>query len=486
MSPVLVIQLARLGDLLQTKRLILSLQQEHELHLCVDHSLAELAAKIYPAAVVHPVAAHKTFEGQPSKSPEAASSLSGIEGVSVSPSARDELFLQKNRQTFCKLQSLNFAAVYNLNYSGLNLALSTLFPAKIMRGHWLDQGQTQRSHWVELAFRYSGQRRLAPLNLMDFWGLLAPRPVPGNLVNPLPLPKGGGLGVVLAGRMSRRSLPPAVLAACVAAAWQRLGGPQIFLIGSALEQNAGRQLMREMPPALLNKTSNLAGKTNLLELCELIGNLDLLLTPDTGAMHLAACLGTPVEAFFLSSAWAFETGPYGVGHKVWQAFAPCLPCLESAPCPYDVKCLNIFKQKEFWQALACKDAKLPLELAQTLVSADFGLLPLEASFDELGVTCSIRQEQNLALKADLALNQNLKEEFLQRQILRELLLEYCAAKGKLPGPALGAELNLNAGSGLNPEHSYSESLSSTLTMCDLATSADLFFAERDWMLPAYD
>ena len=36
--------------------------------------------------------------------------------------------------------------------------------------------------------------------------------------------------------------------------------------------------------------------------------LDVLLTPDTGIMHLAAHLGVPVFAFFLSSAWCHETG----------------------------------------------------------------------------------------------------------------------------------------------------------------------------------
>lgn len=470
MPPVLVIQLARLGDLLQTKRLILSLQQENEVHLCVDHSLADLAAKIYPATIVHPVAAHKTSWAQAPLPSETASNLPGMSSSGVAPTSipdlggqsawADELFLQQNRQTFSSLQGLGFAAVYNLNYSGLNLALSTLFPAQVMRGHWLQQGQAQRSQWVDLAFRWSAKRRFAPLNLMDFWGLLAPKPVPANMVNPLPEPKGGGLGVVLAGRMSRRSLPPAVLAACVAAAWQRLGAPQIFLIGNASEQTAGRQLMREMAPAMLSKTTNLAGKTNLLELCDLINSLDLLLTPDTGAMHLAACLGTPVEAFFLSSAWAFETGPYGSGHKVWQAIAPCLPCLESAPCPYEVKCLDVFKQKELWQALACKDSKLPSELAQQLVASEFGLLALEASFDELGVTYLNRQ----TLKHSPELN----EEILQRQILRHLLLEYCAAQGKAAADCSAFGLGSSA----------------ALTTRDLASSADLFFTERDWMLPA--
>ena len=170
-GPQLVIQLARMGDLLQTKRLLVSLQTQGDVHLCVDKSLAEFAAFLYPFASIHAVQAHGgNFE--------------------------QNEFLAANRNAFKKMQQIPFAAVYNLNYSGLNLALSTLFPAQIMHGHWLEAGQPLRSQWMDLAFRWSGERRVSPLNLMDFWGLMAPNPVAHKDVNPLAQGKGGGLGVV--------------------------------------------------------------------------------------------------------------------------------------------------------------------------------------------------------------------------------------------------------------------------------------------------
>ena len=56
-------------------------------------------------------------------------------------------------------------------------------------------------------------------------------------------------------------------------------------------------------------------------------------------------------AFFLSSAYAHETGPYGLGHTVIQADIPCVPCLESAPCPCGVRCLHPFEDERLPGAL---------------------------------------------------------------------------------------------------------------------------------------
>ena len=74
----------------------------------------------------------------------------------------------------------------------------------------------------------------------------------------------------------------------------------------------------------------------------------------SGLMHLGAHCGVPVQAFFLSSAWCFETGPYGLGHTVWQAVEPCSPCLEIAPCPHEVQCLSPFRSTPFLQYLRGK------------------------------------------------------------------------------------------------------------------------------------
>lgn len=334
MQTFLVIQLARFGDVVQTKRLVRTLQQRGRVHLCVDRTLVELARLVYPEAVVHGVAAH------------------GIQ---------DGAAVEHNRAVFGVLAGEDFNTVYNCNHAGFNRAVARLFPPEIVRGHSMLGGQALRSSWVRMAFRWTRERCIAPLNLVDFWAWLADDPLAPEAVNPIAEGGGRGLGVVLAGRESRRSLPPPVLAQAVCTACEALGGPRIFLFGSAAERPAARRLLRHVPGRLLDRVCDLSGRTDWRALAEALTGLDVLLTPDTGTMHLAAHLGVPVRAFFLSSAWCHETGPYGTGHVVWQSVAPCAPCLESAPCPRETACLGAFAGTAFLRSLAisCDAGSLP-------------------------------------------------------------------------------------------------------------------------------
>lgn len=354
MRRFLVIQLARFGDLVQSKRLTRSLAASGnaEVHLCIDGSLIDLARLVYPEATVHAIVAHGA--GAPSSMAE---------------------ILERNRRAFAALAALRFDEVYNLNYSGLSFALSRLFPPESVRGYVSDAGQEIKDAWTALAFRWMRRREAAALNLADFWAHFAPKPIPPEEVNPPARPKGGGLGVVLAGRNQRRSLPPRVLAEVAQAAAASHGFPRLVLLGSKAELPMAKEVLAALRPAVAERTESLCGRTGWRELIEAVAGLDLLLTPDTGSMHLAAHLGTPVMAFFLSSAWCPETGPYGLGHTVWQAVTPCAPCLEAAPCNQDLSCLSPFAKPEFLRLLAGKGAGDGLALAG-----------LHSTLDSLGAT----------------------------------------------------------------------------------------------------
>jgi ADP-heptose:LPS heptosyltransferase len=355
MKNYLVIQLARFGDLIQTKRLLNTLQARPEavVHLCLDASLAPLARLVYPNAVLHPITAHGTGTG-------------GSEALRV---------LLDNRRTFAELAATDFAAVYNLNFSGLNFRLAALFAPDKVEGYAWRNGQEITGRWPAMAMRWSGFRRLG-LNLMDFWGAYCPDMLPPEQVNPEAVPKGGGIGVVLAGRESRRSLPAPLLARITATLAGARKARRIVLLGGEAERAAGRGVTKELPASLQSMTENKAGRTDWAELVETVAGLDLLITPDTGTMHLAAHLGTPVAAFFLSSAWFSETGPYGTGHTVYQAVTDCLPCLETAPCQENVKCLDAFTDPGFQRFLVTGKAG----------HAPHGMLALRSGFDALGQT----------------------------------------------------------------------------------------------------
>ena len=86
---------------------------------------------------------------------------------------------------------------------------------------------------------------------------------------------------------------------------------------------------------------NFAGQTSLRELMALLKLCRVLLTNDTGPMHVAAALGTPVVVPFGSTSPEL-TGPVsanGLSHQIIKSNASCSPCF-LRECPIDFRCLN--------------------------------------------------------------------------------------------------------------------------------------------------
>ena len=64
-----------------------------------------------------------------------------------------------------------------------------------------------------------------------------------------------------------------------------------------------------------------------MTLAALYERVRLLVSTDTGPMHLGAAVGTPVVALFGPTA-PWRTGPYGEGHTVIRTAPPCSPCFK--------------------------------------------------------------------------------------------------------------------------------------------------------------
>lgn len=75
-----------------------------------------------------------------------------------------------------------------------------------------------------------------------------------------------------------------------------------------------------------------AGKTTIPQLAALLEMSAILITGDTGPMHMSVAVGTPVIAMFLASAFGFETGPYSAGNLILQPVVGCAPCNPNKPC----------------------------------------------------------------------------------------------------------------------------------------------------------
>lgn len=119
--------------------------------------------------------------------------------------------------------------------------------------------------------------------------------------------------------------------------WLIFGGKADVESGRALAEKIRRQAgSNAVGPVVC-----LAGETNLRELCAGLALSRVLLTNDTGPMHLAAAVGTPVVAIFGSTSPEL-TGPGlpGTGrHVLLRANAPCSPCY-LRECPIDFRCMT--------------------------------------------------------------------------------------------------------------------------------------------------
>jgi heptosyltransferase-2 len=103
---------------------------------------------------------------------------------------------------------------------------------------------------------------------------------------------------------------------------------------------------------------NLSGKTSIRELMALLKLCRVLLTNDTGPMHVAAALGMPVVVPFGSTSPEM-TGPGLPGdprHQLIKSDAPCSPCF-LRECPIDFRCMKGISVERMVEAvLKCSDA----------------------------------------------------------------------------------------------------------------------------------
>jgi len=86
----------------------------------------------------------------------------------------------------------------------------------------------------------------------------------------------------------------------------------------------------------------LAGKTTLRELMAGLAACDVVLSNDSGPMHIADALGTPVISIFGSTEPAY-TGPFSNKDHIIQKKAECAPCFKRE-CPIDFRCMKAIEE----------------------------------------------------------------------------------------------------------------------------------------------
>jgi len=344
MTKTLVIQLARMGDLLQSSPLIAAVKDRTP-HTTITLLVSE-------------------------ETRDMASAIPGVDevvGIDFGRARRvvnaAETNLSRQHRDFGELlksiRGRSFDRVYNLNYSLLNARLMGLIRYRQAFCYGLDQTKRRimRTPWMSYLFSTLDARRLSRFNLVDIYlhaaGLSSAGSSLHYQVDRQILESTGRFlaahGVTDRGRVIGfqvgsgnpiRRWPLASYAQLAGLLTSRedvsilvFGSPSEIRLGEDLEH----RVLQECGPgggAGEPRIFNLVGKTTRQELAAFVKHCSLLITPDTGTMHLATAVGTRVLAIFLGTAFCHETGPYGEGHLIVHPRLACYPCFEGGDlCP---------------------------------------------------------------------------------------------------------------------------------------------------------
>jgi len=342
---VLIVNLTRMGDLVQTTPVMAGLKDKYpgiRTTLLVNAAFSEICSYIPRADRVFTLDINRILQG-----------LNREDLVGTFRYIEDTLRM---------INDTMYDLVINFTHSTSSAVLTSLFRTKEIRGLSMDkEGFTVKRHpWIRYFFNIIPGRDYNPFHLCDIYlkaGGVTPKgqglhlEIPqdaGQRVESILAEGGIGDGDILIGLQLGASAEdkrwPIAPFAELADRLAESMGAKILLTGSVKEMVYGREF-ESMARA---KPLNLIGRTGLMELVALLRRCDLFISNDTGPLHIATAVGTRTINISLASVHFRETGPYGDGHYVIRAEIPCSPCdfyanCRDSVCKRVVNATNVFE-----------------------------------------------------------------------------------------------------------------------------------------------
>ena len=314
----LLIQLARLGDLVQSLPVIASLVAQYphrSLDLLCAASLADLAY-LFPnvghvvkwnGAQWHAWAESCVGEFQPSR-------------------------LREVEQYLAELTTDPYAMAYVLNHHPRAILAATLLATEVQGPNLRGPLDEELSPWASYLHHVAQTRGANRIHLSDtFCGLcgVTPPPVPPVLRFPsIVLPSdlaeigmsdGQWIAVVVGAGDADRSIPIAVWTEWISTLLAHDSSCAVVLVGTERDQTSAFAIQDGLSPMMAGRLWDATGRTTLPQLATVLKRCQWAVGADTGPLHLAAAVGTSAMGFYFSRARVHETGPYGLGHRVWQS-----------------------------------------------------------------------------------------------------------------------------------------------------------------------
>lgn len=118
----------------------------------------------------------------------------------------------------------------------------------------------------------------------------------------------------------------------------------VVIFGAKGEERLGQEIAAN----LSSKSLVLSGATTIRELMAAVKRCEVLVTNDTGPMHIAAAFQVPVVAIFGPTDWR-TTSPFGSAHAIVRQPVDCAPCL-LRECPIDHRCMTRVTVDQVYEA----------------------------------------------------------------------------------------------------------------------------------------
>jgi ADP-heptose:LPS heptosyltransferase len=317
MSQALILQLARLGDAIQSLPVITSLHThfpEQQLDLLCAAPLVPLG-QLFPG--IHGV---YPWEGEKWHSFSAMSNPDG------------EQQLEAAGRYLTDLAFPDYSLAYNLNNHPRSILASHVLSERVIGAGYQGPLNPSCPPWVGYLQKVARERGNNRIHLADaFCGLSGVKPpvvvptiqacdsgLPSDLVQIANDSSLVRIGIVLgAGDVDRR-VPLATWRRLIEACVHHLPHCLCVLIGGAGEREAALALEDQFSPLYLSRILNCVGRTTLPQLAQVFNRCQWVIGSDTGPLHLGVACGARAIGWYFSRARVHETGPYGVGHYVWQ------------------------------------------------------------------------------------------------------------------------------------------------------------------------
>lgn len=322
---VLIINITRMGDLVQMGALLNRLQEEWPgaaVDLVVDRRFASVAALMTGLREVIAFDFHALID-------ESRAAV------------KDVVSLYESVNAWTKpLAERRYDRIINLTFNQPSALLAGAIGAQDIRGArsaW-DGGMVVDNPWMAYFCDFHQFRRFNRFNLVDVYALggsgpgsFAPLrvriPSEDRLWAKQALAGSSQWVAVQAGASDgMKAWRPHLFGMSLAQLCKQWEGGLAF-IGSSEEEGTIAQVMQVYREAGgRNPVKNLAGRTTLSQLAALLAECRTLLTNDTGPMHVGVAAGTSVIDLSVGHVDFQETGPYGAGHWVVQPELDCAPC----------------------------------------------------------------------------------------------------------------------------------------------------------------